>query len=206
MSRKNTNNIKAVYALASVDEIVTGTHWYEHAREAARKLSELYDLTQFAAIGVIAALSPRNKWTRNLVDAENLIDAYKADPNSAIHVKVCTFNKNKQKAIDILTFDDERTEQGLKFDEILSILSGPKLKEFASCILDITDDVCIDGHAYCIWNGGRTSLADVPAIGVKLRKEIKEDYKKAAKKIGVSPAVMQAITWCAWRRIHGVTA
>ena len=206
MSRKNTNNIKAVYALASVDEIITGTHWYERAREAATRLSELYDLTQFAAIGVIAALSPRNKWGRNLVDAENLIEAFKADPSSAIHVKVCTFNKNKQKAIEILTFDDDRTEQGLKFDEILSILSGPKLREFATCILDITDDVCIDGHAYCIWNGGRTSLADVPAIGVKLRQEIKADYVKSARKMGVSPAVMQAITWCAWRRIHGVTA
>jgi len=199
MSRKNTNNIKAVYALASVDEIVTGSHWYEHAREAAQRLSDTYGFTESVCIGVIAALSPRNKWSRNLVDAENLIEAYNADPNSAHHVKVCTFNKNKQKAITILGLDT------YSMGPILETLSGPKLREFASCIADL-DDVCIDGHAYCIWNGGRTSLADVPAIGVKLRKEIKADYMKSARKMGVSPAVMQAITWCAWRRIHGVTA
>ena len=204
MSRKNTTNIKAVYALASIDDIVIGNHWYEQAREAAQKLSQHYDLTLFASIGVIAALSPRNKWSRNLIDAENLIETFRADPNNAIHVKVCTFNKNKQRAIDILTFDDARTEQGLKFDEILSILSGPKLREFATCILGLSDDVCIDGHAYNIWNGGRTSLAEVPSIGVQLRREIKADYCKAAKKLGLSPATLQAITWNAWRRIHNV--
>lgn len=199
MSRKNTNNIKGVYALASVEEMVAGENWYGYAKDAAWHLSETYGFTQEICIGVIAALSPRNKWSRNLIDAENLIEAYNADPNSAENVKVCTFNKNKHKAIKILGLDT------YSMGPILETLSGPKLKEFASCIAGL-DDVCIDGHAYCIWNGGRTSLADVPAIGVKLRKEIKQDYKKAAKKIGVSPAVMQAITWCAWRRIHGVTA
>lgn len=204
MSRKNTNNIKAVYALASVDEIVTGTQWYEQAAMAAHELSKAYDVHELAAVCVIAALSPRNKWSRNLVDAENLIEAYKADPNSAIHVKVCTFNKNKHKAIEILSYYDG--EGYASFDHALSILSGPKLKEFATCISGLHDDVCIDGHAYCIWNGGRTSLADVPAIGVKLRKEIKADYVKSARKMGVSPAVMQAITWCTWRRLHKITA
>ena len=109
------------------------------------------------------------------------------------------FNKNKQKAITILGLDT------YSMGPILETLSGPKLREFASCIADL-DDVCIDGHAYCIWNGGRTSLADVPAIGVKLRKEIKDDYVKSARKMGVSPAVMQAITWCTWRRIHNVAS
>jgi hypothetical protein len=97
VSRKNTNNIKAVYALASVDEIITGTHWYEHAKEAAQRLSDTYGFTESVCIGVIAALSPRNKWSRNLVDAENLIEAYNADPNSAQHVKVCTSTKTNRR-------------------------------------------------------------------------------------------------------------
>ena len=198
MSRKNTNNIKAVYALASVDEIITGTHWYEHAREAARKLSELYDLTQFAAIGVIAALSPRNKWTRNLIDAENVISAYVSSGVEACEsIKVCTFGSNKNKALRIL--DAIPT-----LDVVENILSGPKLKEFFRCIIG-QEDVCIDGHAYSIWFGDRIALKNVPSIGVKLRRQIKADYIEVAKKNDIPPYELQAITWVTHRRLHNVT-
>ena len=199
MSTKNVNNIKAVFQLATVQEQLIGSAWYADARQAALIISEAYDVPATAVIGVIAALSPRNRWERNLIDAENLIEAYVRDPASAHHVKVCTFGKNKAKALLLLA------DQSPTLDSVLAILSGPKLREFASCIYGL-EDVCIDGHAYCIWNAGRTSLADVPSIGVKLRREIKADYIKAAKKLNVSPAVCQAITWNAWRRIHGVTA
>ena len=79
-----------------------------------------------------------------------------------------------------------------------------KLREFASCIAGLSD-VCIDGHAYCIWAANRTGLKDVPAIGVKLRREIKADYRAAADELGITPSACQAITWVAWRRIHEVT-
>jgi len=48
------------------------------------------------------------------------------------------------------------------------------------------------------------TLADVPAIGVKLRREIKADYQAAADQAGIPASVMQATTWVTWRRIHGV--
>jgi len=198
MSTKNVNNIKAVFKLATVQENIVGSSWYTQARVASLAISESYGVPATTIIGVIAALSPRNRWERNLIDAENLVEAYVRDPSSAKHVKVCTFNKNKEKALTILANDSPT------LDSVLATLSGPKLQEFASCIFGL-EDVCIDGHAYCIWNGGRTSLANVPSIGVKLRREIKADYIKAANKLNVSPAVCQAITWNAWRRIHGVT-
>ena len=88
--------------------------------------------------------------------------------------------------------------------DVLAILSGPKLKEFYSCIQGISE-VCIDGHAFCIWAANRTGLASVPAIGVKLRREIKADYRAAAVELGLTPSACQAVTWCAWRRIHGIT-
>ena len=112
--------------------------------------------------------------------------------------KVCTFTGNKKKAVRIL-------EAGVLTDaDVLEILSGPKLKEFYSCIRGLPE-VCIDGHAYCVWTGHRTGLAEVPSIGVRLRKQIKADYVAAAEIRGLTPAAMQAVTWCAWRRIHGVT-
>ena len=203
MTQTNIENIKAIYKLATAAERVDGIKWYPTARAIAQNLSEEYDVRLNVAIGVIAALSPRNKWNRNVIDAENLITAFIADPESAVTVKVCTFGANKAKAIACLKLDAERDSDGVHLSEILAILSGPKLREFASCIAGL-DDVCIDGHAYCIWTGGRTTLAEVPAIGVKLRREIKADYQAAAAELGLTPSDCQAITWCAWRRIHGV--
>ena len=197
----NIDNIKAIYKLATAAERVDGTNWYPIALDIAETLADEYDLPggRLATIGVIAALSPRNKWSRNVQDAENLIAAYKAGgAEQARLTKVCTFGANKEKAIKILEL------QFASETEILKTLSGPKLKEFYSCIYGL-DDVCIDGHAYCIWTGGRTSLKDVPAIGVKLRRQIKADYRQAAQDLGLTAAALQAITWVAWRRIHKVT-
>lgn len=199
MSTKNVNNIKAIYLLATTQEKIDGANWYKSAHRIALNLADNYGLTLQTAAGVIAALSPRNKWSRNVIDAENLIETFVRDPESAVNIKVCTFNKNKEKALKIL-----RNNQDFFTDNTREILSGPKLNEFFNCILGVEDDVCIDGHAYCIWNGSRTSLEDVPSIGVKLRKEIKSDFRKAAAKFNISAAEMQAITWVAWRRIHGV--
>ena len=96
-------------------------------------------------------------------------------------------------------------ESGLTdISSAITLLGGPKLREFAACI-DGLPEVCIDGHAYCIWAGERTGLKDVPAIGVKLRKQIKADYMQAAEDLNLEPFELQAITWCTWRRIHGVT-
>ena len=199
MSTKNVNNIKAIYSLSTIQEKIDGANWYESAHKIALNLADNYGLTLQTAAGVIAALSPRNKWSRNVIDAENLIETFVRDPESAVKIKVCTFNKNKEKALKIL-----RNNQDFFTDNTREILSGPKLNEFFNCILGVEDDVCIDGHAYCIFNGSRTSLKDVPSIGVKLRKEIKSDFRKAAAKFNISAAQMQAITWVTWRRIHGI--
>ena len=199
MTRTNIDNIKAVYQLATLTERQDGISWYPAAKTIAVKLAERYSIPAAQAIGVIAALSPRNRWERNVQDAEALITAYVAGgAEQAMLTKVCTFTNNKTKAVKIL-------ESGLEtLPTALDILSGPKLREFASCIAGLPD-VCIDGHAFCIWAANRTGLKDVPAIGVKLRREIKADYQAAADELGITPSACQAITWVTWRRIHGVT-
>ena len=199
MTRTNIDNIKAVYQLATLTEQQDGITWYPAAKAIAVKLAERYSIPAAQAIGVIAALSPRNRWERNVQDAEALIAAYVAGgAEQAMLTKVCTFTSNKAKAVKIL-------ESGLEtLPTALDILSGPKLREFASCIAGLPD-VCIDGHAFCIWAANRTGLKDVPAIGVKLRREIKADYQAAADELGITPSACQAITWVTWRRIHGVT-
>ena len=199
MTATNVQNILSVYNLANAADVATGVNWYPQAKKAAAIMAERYGIHTHEAAGVIAALSPRNRWERNLQDAENLIAAFAAaGAEGCATVKVCTFSGNKAKAIRILS-------AGCITDaDVIKILSGPKLTEFYSCIVGISD-VCIDGHAYAIWFGERVTLANVPSIGVKLRREIKRDYRQAAEILGVSPAECQAVTWCAWRRLFGVS-
>ena len=200
MTRTNIENIKAVHQLATLTELADGDAWYPVANSIAIHLADRHEISEAQAIGVIAALSPRNRWERNVQDADALITAYNiGGPEQARLTKVCTFGANKEKAIRILELSLSCT-----FDGVLAILSGPKLREFASCIAGLPE-VCIDGHAFCIWAANRTGLKDVPAIGVRLRREIKADYVAAAEELGLTPAACQAITWCVWRRLHGVT-
>lgn len=195
----SAQNILAVYQLATAAEIAEGQSWYGRASAIALNLAQRYKISHSQAAAVLAALSPRNKWSRNVTDAENLIEAYIAGGKEAAeNIKVCTFTKNKIKALKILAVED-----GCEFDYI-AILSGPKLIEFYSCISGVDNEVCIDGHAYSIWSGGRITLANIPSIGKKLRQTIKNDYREAARILGLPTYQVQAVTWCAWRRIHGV--
>lgn len=198
MSLKNRNRIQAVLDLATAADYAEGKAWYARALTAAQRLAADYGVTTKTAAAVITALSPRNKWDRNLLDAEKIISVYvSAGANEALNVKVCTFTANKKKAIAILK------SEGFHAEDIFYALKGPKMIEFYSCIMGL-NDVCIDGHAYSIWLGERVSLQNVPSIGVKLRREIKEDYIKVAAKNNLASYELQAITWVCWRRLHGV--
>ena len=193
----NQKNIQAVLDLSSAADVAEGLAWYRTANTAAIELSDRYGIDVTTACGVIAALSPRNKWTRNLIDAENLINVYvTAGADACSEVKVCTFGKNKAKAMCIL--DCIPT-----LDVVESILSGPKLKEFFRCIIG-QDDVCIDGHAYSIWFGDRIALSKVPSIGVKLRRTIRADYLAVASANNMTGYEVQAVTWVCHRRLHSV--
>ena len=196
----STKHIIAVYNLASVVDIQQGQTWYSRAFIFARNLAAQYNIDTATIVGVIAALSPRNRWERNMQDAESMVKVYAngGDYEDLMNLKVCTFKTGKDKAARILT--DKIADR----DELLSTLKGPKLCEFFNCILGDSEDVCIDGHAYSIWVGDRITLANVPSIGVKLRKNIKADYQEAAKILGVQPHVVQAITWVTWKRLHNV--
>ena len=202
MTKRNQKHIQAILDLASVADQVEGLNWYQNANTATYRLIDQYEEINFyQAAGVIAALSPRNWWHRNLIDAENLIAAFLGGGlEAASKVKCCTFNANKKKAIEILNLP--LGSNGI--DEILEVLKGPKVSEFFACILG-QDDICIDGHAYAIWFGDRVTVSKTPKIGVKLRQQIKADYQAVAKKNNLNGFQVQAITWLSYRRLHGIT-
>lgn len=197
----NQRHIVARFMDATSLEIEQGRQWYVLAYEVAKRISIQYELNTETVAAVIAALSPNNKWERNIKDAENVVAAFMlGDVDDAMNVKVCTYRKNLAKAVDILNACHCDYE---------SILKGPKVIEFYHCIIG-QSDVCIDGHAYSIWVGERLTMKEVPSIGKRLRETIKADYIAATHFINdnsdefFTPFEIQAITWCAHKRIHNV--
>lgn len=200
-----TRYIKAMLLLASEIDLHEGKEWYQRAYDLAVRLMHVYDLTLGQVIGVIAALSPNNKWERNCQDAEALIKAHWLGSDPKL-VKVCTFNKNKDKAIEILNLDPDDEDLG---DKIQSILSGRKVVAFYRCISGFKDTVCVDGHAYAIWLGERIPTTKTPSISKTLYDTITRAYVNVAKDSHsvcgecLTPAQVQAVTWVTYRRLLG---
>jgi hypothetical protein len=189
-------SILAVFFSASDLETISGAQWYETAQNAAATIAARYSVSADIAAGVIAALSPNNRWERNLRDADNLIGAHTLGGYSdALEIKTSTYNRNKIKALSIL-----------EGSAPLEVLGGLKVRAFYSCITG-GNEVCIDGHAYAIWRGERISTSSTPKISAKLYGSIVADYVKATATINsvmgtnYRPYQVQAITWLAWRRM-----
>ena len=137
-------NLLTVLEQATPQEAIEGMGWYEQAHELACALASRYGLSLHVVAGVIAALSPRSRWERNVVDAVSLIAVYTVgeDPMA---VPVTTFNRNKECAIRIL---GAGTRHG--------VLSGPKVCAFADNIENPSGDpITVDSHAYNAWIGHR---------------------------------------------------
>lgn len=197
----NQRHIVARFMDATSLEIEQGKQWYLQAFNVCKRIGLEYGVNAELVAAVIAALSPNNKWERNIKDAENVIAAYMlGDVDDAMAVKVCTYGKNLAKAVDILNSCHCRYEE---------LLKGPKIIEFYHCIIGQLD-VCIDGHAYSVWFGERLTMKQVPSIGKKLRQQIKDDYRAATLFINensdeyFTSSEVQAITWCAHKRLYGV--
>ena len=99
MAKKIRENLRMYFDLASQDQIESGKYWYYNAHDICTELAGKHYTTEQVA-GVISALSPRNKWERNIIDAGTVLRAVN-DGLLPEYVKVCTFNTNKFKAFEI---------------------------------------------------------------------------------------------------------
>jgi hypothetical protein len=201
--RANTRHIAAMLQLATQADLASGVEWYARAERLARRLAETYGCTFEQAVGVIAALSPNNRWTRNCIDAEAVIQAWAVgiDP---ITVKVCTFGPNRAKAASILALAEPSQ------DAIAAILNGRKVTAFFLSITGRHDAVCVDGHALAIWVGQRIPTTKTPPISASLYATIARAYCLVAKRSKalcgeeLTPAAVQAVTWVTYRRLIGL--
>ena len=212
----NAREIVAKFTLATSQEVQLGCDWYRSALNIAGRIADRYHLPIETVAGVIAALSPNNRWERNIIDAEAIIKCWSAGgtDEDILAVPCCTYKKMQEKALTILKTANSHLHSG--YPELVGEatrfwLKGPKITEFFNCITNpLLNDVCIDGHAYSVWFGQRLTMKEVPPIGKKLRQQIKTDYVDACTFINeelnesFTPADIQAITWVTHKRIYNV--
>ena len=193
-----TKNIIAIYKLANPSEIKHGLTWYVNANTDCMRIANKLELPLHIVIGVVSALSPNNKWERNIINAQDLCTAF-MNGQDMDSIKVSTYHKMKQKAWHIL-------ETMPSYEETITILNGKKIVSFFRNISGDETDITIDGHARNIYYNDRQGLT-TPNTNIKKNEylDIQKAYLRASKKLGVKAYELQAITWVAWRRIHGIT-
>ena len=190
-------NILKTYRIATVSDVSNGVEWYDRAKRMAAWIATETNIPETTVIGVMAALSPNNRWERNCKDALTMCQAW-INGDTTDDFKVSCYNTMKQKAWSILE-DDLTTDEA-----ILTRLNGQKIRSFYSNIRGL-DEVTIDGHALNIARGKREGLtSDKTNMGKKQYRELQAAYVTAAKRVKVKPHELQAITWTTWKRIHNI--
>lgn len=209
-------NVLAVYyeALQYPTVVSEGMNWYADAHEFCIEQSLMFNTSVEVVAGVVAALSPGNRWDRNKLDAVSCLTAV-ARGVGVESFKSGTYGvANKEKAYRIA-----RGEQPL------DVLGGNKVRAFYLLIATAGVDsnvVCVDGHAVHIALGlTDKAINKAPNMSAKNYLKVADAYLEAAKYInssrmspspwlepgastGVSGAQVQAVTWVMQRIKKGV--
>lgn len=200
MPRPTTPNVLRIFRAATPDEIAEGREWYARARTLAVELDP-DDIERAAA--VIAVLSPRQAWSRN-VELSRL--AYDLARKSA----EWTHTSARDEIVGNLPTLGRQREQVARLlvdrEEPDDVVRGPKVRAFWRTIADPTDPraVVVDRHAVDVACG---EVLDDARRGKILGRRggydlVSRCYSRAAREVGMTPAEVQAITWHVWRRHH----
>ena len=177
--RKIKNNLRYFYSQADQDQIDRGESWYLQANIWCETMAVKYGYPSEVVAEVLSALSPRNKWERNKVDAEAVLSAVRNnEPMNS--VKVCTFNNNKEKAFDIARLKTR------------IVHGSPKTYAFVQNIAHLDEDyITVD-----VWH--MRACFDrmiVPNLTDLRYKQIEKATQQVAKEFDVRGYEFQAIVW-----------
>ena len=169
------DELNKLYLQATDDHIKHGMTWYNDAHHMCKRIAKHTNTDLYKVVGVLAALSPRNKWHRNISDCVDVIRKGKK-------AKVCTFNANKNKALKILKANSP--------SEVYAILNGRKVQSFYNNILKPfkSDTVTVD-----VWAMRSVGLDRAP--NKTLYNGVETSYKTLAALKGIKAHELQAILW-----------
>lgn len=186
-----SDNILSVYGRATDSQHTRGLAWYWNASTIANDLATVYNVTYEQACGVLAALSPSTDWDRNVALAHDMLNS--GDCGHA-------YGDAIRKARLIRDGADPAT-----------VLGGRKVRSFYQAVYwaGETGHVVVDRHAHAVALGVSKPLGDwaAKALDAPARYQIvAAAYRHAARRAGIAPADMQAVTWVTFRETHSAFA
>jgi len=186
---------KLVDKIQDVD-MVEGIDWYKKARIFCLKTSQKYNVPYITVCGVLAALSPRNRWERNKIDTENLIKYKILGGDKPLFG---TYNKMIEKAERVLN-------EPFGYNHVNRILNGPKIKAFFDNIYNAnSSEVTVDTWMLLAAMGKYMSVDERPSLSEKTYNMISSAIKDIALKVQLKPYELQAVLWCAIKRLNKPT-
>lgn len=196
--------INKLYRSATNEEALEGAGWYVQAHEICKLIGQKYNCPLPKVVGVIAALSPATNWQQNVADSHNLILAWCHGFNPD-EVVCTTYGPNKAKAIRILNLNSSNERE---IEQVL--LHKSPINKTACFYLNIlhpdNDElVTVDRHAIRIALGDGPGVDDI-CMTPKRYRNIAESYQIASKELDISAIQLQAIVWCAYRRLAHIGA
>ena len=190
-------NILTIYGKATRQEQRDGLMWYKRAKRDCNAMAKEKNVSLRYAVGVVAATSPNLNWNKNVFTAGQVIDGYNQGIDHEQIDGCMAYKQNRLKGYKVMAAPNRSFA-------ILKILNGPKISAFFDNIMG-GDSVTVDGHARNIAYGERVQLkSDKANISKKEYATIAQAYRDAAAILGIKACDLQAVTWVAWRRIHGI--
>jgi soluble lytic murein transglycosylase-like protein len=181
-------NVLWLYEQADEQSVEDGMNWYPDARSWAFLKAQQYGVEVDVVAAIISALSPRNEWSRNLLDADRLLMCYERGDHGPDFVNSATFKKNVWRAWMVRA----------KLDSTI-VMTSPKTRAFVDNITwPEGESVTIDTWAYRIAEGNLS----LPAKGLSRKNYDRYAgvYQRAARFVGLRPCELQAVTWVEARK------
>lgn len=168
--RTLTRRILATWQRATSSDIEAGARWYGEAESLVTELAS-DTVTREQAAAVVAHLSPRTTWTRNVAGAAALV-------------------RHGERGPGIMAANHDRAAAALTHPDPESTFGGPKTLRFFRNILGDSEAVTVD-----VWAARVAGVSEKSLSRKGIYDAVEHAYRRAARRVGVSPATMQATTW-----------
>jgi hypothetical protein len=168
-----TKRILRTYGKASADDILAGKVWYNEAQDLCEHLAWNSDYTVDQIAAAMAQLSPRLRWSQNV---DSIISLVNEDVIPAY----------------VMSGPANRARKALNAAEPFDTF-GKAAKKTRSFARNITGDV----HAVTVdvWAARVAGVDEAQLSLVGVYEAIAHCYRLAAKRAGIDPQQMQAVTW-----------
>lgn len=168
-----TKRILRTFGKATEQDVLDGKCWYDEAQAIVRNLAAFSVYTEDQVAAAMAQLSPKLRWSQNVTSIIQLVN----EGSLPAYVMTGPANRARKALAAAEPFDTF----GVK---------AKKTRSFARNIIGDTNAVTVD-----VWAARVAGITEDQLKLVGVYEAVAHCYRLAAKRAGIDPQQMQAITW-----------